>query len=154
MKFEFLAFALAVMMAGIASAHLLVPATGEAGASNSKVQSQRPRTAVPPTVAALPIQSAPLAAEAGRPPVPILFTDRRAIALAEGRVWETLSRGNDVAPPGRITEMAAKSAMEADGYTGVRGLSRGPDGKWKATALRGEVEVQLSVGSTGDVSAN
>ena len=53
-----------------------------------------------------------------------------------------------------MSEAAAKAAIEADGYKGVRALARGSDGVWKASALRGGTEVLLSVGLTGRVSAN
>ena len=53
-----------------------------------------------------------------------------------------------------MTETAAKAAIEADGYKGVRVLARRSDGAWKASALRGQTEVLLSVGPTGSVSAN
>ena len=53
-----------------------------------------------------------------------------------------------------MTEAAAKAAIEADGYKRVSALSHGPDGVWKARALRGETEVLLTVGSAGAVSAN
>ena len=56
-------------------------------------------------------------------------------------------------PPSKMTEMTAKAAIEADGYKGVRALSRGPDGVWKAWARRGETDVMVRVDSTGDVSA-
>jgi hypothetical protein len=58
-----------------------------------------------------------------------------------------------MAPPGNMSEAAAKAAIEADGYKGVRALARGSDGVWKASALRGQTEVLLSVGPTGSVSA-
>jgi len=53
-----------------------------------------------------------------------------------------------------MSATAAKAAIEADGYKVVRALTRGSDGVWKASALRGQFEVQLSVGPTGRVSAN
>jgi hypothetical protein len=60
----------------------------------------------------------------------------------------------DTTPPVKMTEAVAKAAIEADGYKDVRALTRGPDGVWKASALRGQTEVLLSVGPTGSVSAN
>jgi hypothetical protein len=60
----------------------------------------------------------------------------------------------DTAPPGNMSETAAKAAIEADGYKAVRALARGSDGVWKASALRGQTEVLLSVSPTGGVSAN
>ena len=53
-----------------------------------------------------------------------------------------------------MSATAAKAAIEADGYKGVRALARGADGVWKASALRGQTEVLLSVSPTGGVSAN
>jgi hypothetical protein len=53
-----------------------------------------------------------------------------------------------------MSATAAKAAIEADGYKGVRALVRGSDGVWKASALRGQTEVLLSVSPTGGVSAN
>jgi hypothetical protein len=53
-----------------------------------------------------------------------------------------------------MSEAAAKAAIEADGYKGVRALARESDGVWKAIALRGQTEVTSSVGPTGSVSAN
>jgi hypothetical protein len=53
-----------------------------------------------------------------------------------------------------MSATAAKAAIEADGYKGVRALSRGSDGVWRASALRGQIEVLLSVSPTGSVSAN
>ena len=50
--------------------------------------------------------------------------------------------------------MAAKAAIEADGYKAVSALTLGSDGVWKASALRGQIEVLLTVGPTGSVSAN
>jgi hypothetical protein len=52
-----------------------------------------------------------------------------------------------------MSETAAKAAIEADGYKGVRALARGSDGVWRASALRGQTEVLLSVSPTGSVSA-
>ncbi|MGE0578157.1 MAG: hypothetical protein AB7F22_16690 [Reyranella sp.] len=52
------------------------------------------------------------------------------------------------------SESAARAAIERDGYTGVRALSRRSDGLWNARALRGSTEVRVTVDSAGNVSAN
>ena len=49
-------------------------------------------------------------------------------------------------------EKAAKAAIEADGYKGVRVLRQGVNGIWHAKALRGKTEVQLVVDASGTVS--
>jgi hypothetical protein len=45
----------------------------------------------------------------------------------------------------------ARESIEADGYTDVEGLAKGPDGLWHARALRGRMEVQLLVDRFGSV---
>ena len=47
----------------------------------------------------------------------------------------------------------AKKRIEMDGYTDVRGLAKGPDGLWQATALRGNTSVQVTVDRSGNVAA-
>jgi hypothetical protein len=49
---------------------------------------------------------------------------------------------------------AAKAAIEADGYKGVRGLVREADGSWRGKALRGRTEIAIRVGPDGSVSAD
>jgi hypothetical protein len=46
----------------------------------------------------------------------------------------------------------AKSAIEADGYKSVKNIVAGPDGTWRARAMRGNTEVALTVDRTGRVS--
>jgi len=109
--------------------------------------------ALPIQASALPARSAP-SLDAGRPPVPVIFSHRRAFVPANEAASTLSPSAANTAPPGNMTAAAAKAAIEADGYTGVRALARGSDGVWKASALRGETEVLLSVGPTGSVSAN
>ncbi|WP_395712481.1 hypothetical protein [Reyranella sp.] len=53
--------------------------------------------------------------------------------------------------PDQAGENAARAAVEADGYKGVRIVSRG-DGVWRAKAFRGKTEVLLIVDSNGSVT--
>jgi hypothetical protein len=50
-------------------------------------------------------------------------------------------------------ENAARAAIEADGYKGVKVLRKGANGVWHASALRGKTTVMLTVDSSGSVSA-
>ena len=47
---------------------------------------------------------------------------------------------------------AAKAAIEADGYKGVKVLRQGPNGIWYAKAMRGKTEVGLTVDAGGRVA--
>ena len=51
-------------------------------------------------------------------------------------------------------ENAARAAIEADGYKGVKVLRKGANGVWHASALRGKTTVMLTVGPGGSVSAD
>jgi len=154
MKFRFLALGLLATTASVAGAHVFMPLPERSGAlAHSTEQSRPPLTAPPTGVSALPARSAPTW-DAARPPVPVLFAHRRTFVPAN-EAASTLSPSDaDTAPPGNMTAAVAKAAIEADGYKGVRALARGSDGVWKASALRGQTEVLLSVGPTGSVSAN
>ena len=44
-----------------------------------------------------------------------------------------------------MAEQGARTAIEADGYKAVRSLRRSVDGGWSARALRGTIDVGLSV---------
>jgi hypothetical protein len=149
MKFRFLALGLLATTASVAGAHVFMPLPERSGAlARSTEQSRPPLMVLPTQASALPAQGA-TSLEAGRPPVPVLLAHRRAFVPAN----EAASTAAGTAPPG-VSEAVAKAAIEADGYKGVRVLARGSDGVWKASALRGQTEVQLSVGLTGRVSAN
>ncbi|MDI1284507.1 MAG: hypothetical protein PSV46_08925 [Reyranella sp.] len=152
MKFKFLALALVATIAGATSAQVLKPIPEPAGALPPS-ESQRRSLAIPAKVSAAPVRSA-VASDVTRPPVPLLLAARRAVVPAIEAALDPVPMNTDAAPPGKMTGAAAKAAMEADGYKGIRALSQGPDGVWSASALRGQTEVRLSVNSTGNVSAN
>jgi hypothetical protein len=48
-------------------------------------------------------------------------------------------------------EAAAKAAIEARGYTGVRSLTRDTAGNWAAKAMRNNVEVALVLDPAGNI---
>ena len=154
MKFRFLALGLLATTASVASAHVFMPLPERAEAlARSTEQSRPPLMALPTDVSALPARSAP-SLDAARPPVPVVSSHRRSFVPANEAASILSPSAADTATPSNMSEAAAKAAIEADGYKGVRALARGSDGVWKASALRGQTEVQLSVGPTGSVSAN
>jgi hypothetical protein len=155
MKFRILAPGLLLAAtAAVAGANVFVPfPEGAAALAHSTEQSRPPLMAPPTDVSALPARSAP-SWDAARPPVPVLFAHRRSFVPATEAASTLAPSDADAAPRGNMTAAVAKAAIEADGYTGVRALARGSDGVWKASALRGQTEVLLSVGPTGSVSAN
>ena len=146
MKIRLLALGLLATTASVASAHVFMP-------PRAAEQSRPPLVALPTHVSAPPAQS-PLLWDATRPPVPVFFSHRGAFVPANEAVSTLSPPAAVTAPPASMSATAAKAAIEADGYKYVRALARGSDGVWKATALRGQAEVQLSVGLTGRVSAN
>lgn len=146
MKIRFLALGLLAMTASVASAHVFVP-------PRATEQSRPIRMALPTRVSPLPAPSAP-SLDATRPPVPVVFSPRGSFVPANEAASTLSPPPADPAPPGNMSETAAKAAIEADGYKSVRALVRGSNGVWKASALRGQTEVLLSVSPTGGVSAN
>jgi hypothetical protein len=51
-------------------------------------------------------------------------------------------------------ENAARAAIEADGYKGVKVLRKGVNGVWHASAMRGKTTVMLTVDASGSVTAD
>ncbi|TAJ32736.1 MAG: PepSY domain-containing protein [Reyranella sp.] len=47
---------------------------------------------------------------------------------------------------------SAKTQIEASGYSDVKDLKRQDDGSWRAKARKNDVEVAVSVDSTGNVT--
>jgi hypothetical protein len=47
----------------------------------------------------------------------------------------------------------AQRRIEMDGYKGVRDVTRGPDGRWHANAMRGSTPVRVAVDRAGRVSS-
>ena len=67
----------------------------------------------------------------------------------------TLSRSSEANTSGdTVGENAARAAIEADGYKGVKVLRKGANGVWHASALRGKTTVMLTVDGSGSVSAD
>ena len=84
---------------------------------------------------------------------------RPAVALPPADAASPADAKTEEAKPGEpvvdaSAQSAAKAAIEADGYKGVKVLNKGENGIWHATALRGRTTVSLTVDASGSVSAD
>ena len=50
------------------------------------------------------------------------------------------------------TATSARTQIEASGYTRIKELKRNEDGSWQAVATKNDVEVPVSVDTTGNVT--
>ncbi len=117
----------------------LVTAAGSVAAQTVTLPTVSPGTVTPPTVSSGGAATPPITPpSAGTPNVtpPSIATTPPA---AGGRV-------------GVAGEAQARARIERDGYINVTGLTKGADGIWHGTAMRGSTSVQVSVDARGDVS--
>ena len=137
-------------------------------------------TAAPEKSATAPTSTAPIAAPAARKgapaptvqkasvearqaPVPFQLKPRPPVNLPpvadKDKATEAKATGQAGDKPGETSadqagENAARAAIEADGYKGVKVLRKGANGVWHASALRGKTTVMLTVDGSGSVSAD
>ena len=139
------------LAAAVATAHVAAPLPE--GTSFRTVVSKAEAAPVP---AAAPVNVQPKSTfEAKQAPVPLLARERAAWAGAP--VLEAAAPNSATAAPAVANEEGnrfAKGAIEADGYKGVRDITPGPDGSFRARAMRGRTEVTITVDREGRVSAN
>lgn len=167
MKRGILFVALGMTVAGVASASVFTTASSPAAS--------RPHTPEPGTVAhpvrlselpAMPAGQkvpAPILEKASlegrKAPVPLQVKHRPPADLpvvestATPAPPEAGKAQQATASSDGFGENAAKAAIEADGYKGVRVLRKGDNGVWHATALRGRTVVPLVVDASGSVSS-
>ena len=155
MKTSLLILAVVAIATDVVSAHVF-----GSSRSLSKIDTKaQPEPDVPEVRVYPPTSPSPIAASSGRlatletrrQPVPILLGPRRSAAPQSVSQDNPLSKDTVLV---KMTERAAKAAIEADGYKAVRLLQGTADGGWSARALRGTIDVGLSVDSRGGVSAN
>jgi hypothetical protein len=114
--------------------------------------------------AALPVAPVPepvvkkASVEVRQAPVPLLMKARppieqKTVDVDAGKP-EVLAKTSDGSGESatKAGESAAKAAIEADGYKGVKVLRQGVNGIWYARAMRGASEVPLTVDAAGRVS--
>ena len=148
-KHSFLVLAVMMTVAGVASAFALGPPDPAARELPMPVVAKQP--------AVLPVGAAPEPAikkasfEVRHAPVPLLMKRRPTI---EQPIFDADAVGPEV--PAKASdgsgERAAKAAIEADGYKGVKALRQGANGLWYAKAMRGTTEVPLTVDAAGRVA--
>ena len=151
MKSSYLAVAI-LLVGATAGAHMIAPAPG---ANASPPVASEARKAQPVAIATRVPEPVPTAQPApiAKPPVPLRLSARPAVKRAEGEMASPQVAASDVSQTSPQNESFAKAAIEQDGYKSVRGIAKGPNGSWRATALRSTTEVVLSVDATGKVSA-
>lgn len=92
----------------------------------------------------------------------VLPTAMALIAVASVAVAQMPpTTGNSTTPaappagmPGSAPQTAtsARTQIEASGYTNIKDLKRNDDGSWRAIATKNDVDVAVSVDSTGSVT--
>lgn len=146
-----LAFGLAsaVLLAGIAGAHRLAPLPDDTPFGSSV----RAATAsVNPSSAASESKSV---VEVRQAPVPLQMRERPPVVVPPALETATATLpAPTIGAVGAEGGGFARSAIEADGYRAVNSLAPGPNGTWRARALRGTTEVVLTVDRDGRVSAD
>ena len=147
--------ALVATIASVATAQVLASVSGQS-ANSPDFQIDGHVKSGPAENAAIRVRSLPMTLETTRPPVPILLPPRPPITSVNSDSRDGIvPQDSNVATPSNFAdEEVAKAAIERDGYKRVRILSRGPNGVWKAHALRGETEVAVNVDAAGNVSAD
>lgn len=138
----------AVLLAGVAGAHMLAPLpedTPFASSAKAATASVTPSSAAPVSRLLVEVRQAPVPLQMReRPPVVLPPAVETASAALPSQAMAVQVEGGGF----------AKSAIEADGYKAVKNVTAGPDGTWRAHALRGKTEVVLRVDRDGRVSAD
>lgn len=144
-----------VALATVASVHVFAPLP-----EGTSFRSTAKAAGVPapsPTATAAP--TAKTAIEPRQAPIPLPMRPRPAAWEAAPKI-ETAAAPpvGDPMPQNGVPQNSdgtfAKAAIEADGYKSVRNVAPGPDGTWRARALRGQTEVAITVDRDGRVSAD
>jgi hypothetical protein len=180
MKRGILVATLVMTVAGVASANLLTTApqgvasplppaqpAAEVTRPPVKVVAEKAVAAPAPAAPVVVTKSEPAAAvqkasvETRQAPVPFQLKPRPPVNLppvadkAEAKAADKPAEAtSDPAAGDAGGENAARAAIEADGYKGVKVLRKGANGVWYASALRGKTTVMLTVDASGSVSAD
>lgn len=141
-----------VLLAAVAVAHVVAPLP-EGGPLQASAKAATVSGPAAPATRPVPDTgvSKPLV-EVRQAPVPLQIRERPPVVLPA--TAETASATMPSAVPTADAEGGsfARSAIEADGYKAVKNIVAGPDGTWRARALRGRTEVVLTVDREGRVS--
>src|SRR5476651_1252494 len=126
----------------LASAYMIAPAPG--ATASAAPQLLVARAVAPPPRPASTIKTF-------REPVPLLISAHSDFFTAPPTTEATPAPSPDIATiaPVRADDVAAKAAIQQDGYRNVNNLVKGPDGSWHGRALRGSTEVAVRVDASG-----
>jgi hypothetical protein len=150
-----------ILLSGILASGYMIVAVAKATATPVAVSSRHDKQPTASEAANPASDPAPILAprtrfSSARPPVP-LPTSRHAAYWVEEPQQPTAPTTEDaVTEPTdkRVTSDAtAKAMVEADGYKNVRALVQAPGGVWRGLAMRGAVEIAISVDANGRVLA-
>jgi hypothetical protein len=144
-------------LVGILAAGYLIVTSSKATAISVALSDgpDKPPTAREVAPPAPPQAVATAISSSARPPVPLQVSRRSTYrvedtqlpaAATDGAITEQKSRKE-------ASEATAKAVIEADGYKNVRFLVKAPDGTWRGLAMRGAVEIAISIDASGSVSA-
>jgi len=141
MKKSLLVLAL-VTAAGTAAAQTAT--TPPVGSGTVTTPSVGSGTATTPTPMQPPTTSMP---SAGAPSATAPTTTMPSATPPSVATTPPASSGGMMAPG----EAQARARIERDGYKNVGSLTKGPDGMWRGTAMRGSTSVQVMVDARGNV---
>jgi hypothetical protein len=145
MKRKVIALAATVLAAGVAGALALVPSSQSTHAALQAAAVEPKELPAPPP----PASSGKPVLEGRHAPVPILLKPRPTIDVLP---VDAASQAEPPKAAEATSGAAAKAAVEADGYKGVRVVRKGDNGLWYAEGLRGSTKVMLIVDAQGNVT--
>ena len=137
-----------VLLAGVASAHVFAPLP-----DGTSFRGSAKAATVQPSASGQVASAKPSLVETRQAPVPLLVKEKPPVVLP---TVETASATPTPTTAATALEGGsfAKGAIEADGYKFVKNIAPGPDGTWRARALRGKTEIVVTVDKEGRVSAD
>ena len=147
MKRTLIALAL-VAIAGTAGAQTAIPPVTPPAAGSAGVGAQ---TATPPSVSGYTV--APPAASSGAVTTPPVNPPTMSTSGVNATPAMAPNTANAPALPNAAGSNGAAKRIQADGYKNVQGLTRGTDGKWHGTAMRGNTMVGVVVDGRGNASS-
>lgn len=137
-----------VAIAGTAGAQTAIPPVSPPAAGSGAVGAQ---TATPPSVSGYTVT--PPAASSGAVTTPPVNPPTMSTSGVNATPAMAPNTANAPALPNAAGSNGAAKRIQADGYKNVQGLTRGTDGKWHGTAMRGNTMVGVVVDGRGNVSS-
>jgi len=152
-------FAELMLFAGIlASGYVIVASTTATAipvAATTRSDKPTAREAANPAALAPP-PAPPTRISSAKPPVPLRTSRHPTYWSEDPKPPPAATEGAVAAQTEKraTSDAAAKAMIEADGYKNVSSLVQRPDGSWRGLAMRGAVEVAISLEADGRVLAD